>query len=140
MLGDGVMAVGALLLPVNAAQRLELLAGDCLQADETPVGVPSPDAPKGQSHRAWQWQYSLPGGPGVFDFQMSRGRAGPAAFLQHYRGVVQTDAYSTYDSVMGPKMIHAGCWAHARRKFHEAHQLDPADALAREVLERIGRL
>ena len=37
-------------------------------------------------------------------------------------------------------MIHAGCWAHARRKFHEAHQLDPADALTREVLERIARL
>ena len=140
VLGDGVMAVGALLLPVNAAQRLELLAGDYLQADETPVGVPSPDAPKGQHHRAWQWQYSVPGGPVVFDFQMSRSRAGPAAFLQHYRGVVQTDAYSAYDSVMGPGMIHAGCWAHARRKFHEAHQLDPADAAAREVLERIGRL
>ncbi len=134
------MAVGALLLPINAAQRLELLAGDYLQADETPVGVQSPDAPKGQNHRAWQWQYSVPGGPVVFDFQMSRSRAGPAAFLQNYRGVVQTDAYGAYDSVMGPGMIHAGCWAHARRKFHEAHQGDPADAPAREVLERIRRL
>ncbi len=47
VLGDGVMAVGALLVPVNAAQRLELLAGNYLQADETPVGVPSPDAPQG---------------------------------------------------------------------------------------------
>ena len=140
VLGEGVMAVGALLIPVNAAQRLELLAGDYLQADETPVGVQSPDAPKGQHHRAWQWQYSVPGGPVVFDFQMSRSRAGPAAFLQSYRGVVQTDAYAAYDSVMGPDMIHAGCWAHARHKFHEAHQVDPADALAREVLERISRL
>ena len=60
--------------------------------------------------------------------------------MQNYRGVVQTDAYSAYDSVIGPQMIHAGCWAHARRKFHEAHQLDPADAAAREVIERIGRL
>lgn len=140
LLGDGVMAVGALLIPVNAAQRLELLARDYLQADETPVGVQSPDAPKGQNHRAWQWQYSVPGGPVVFDFQMSRSRAGPAAFLQNYRGVVQTDAYGAYDSVIRPGMIHAGCWAHARRKFHEAHQVDPADALAREVLERISRL
>ena len=140
VLCDAIMAVGALLVPVNAAQRLELLAGDYLQADETPVGVQSPDAPKGQNHRAWQWQYSVPDGPVVFDFQMSRSRAGPAAFLQNYRGVVQTDAYSAYDSVIGPKMIHAGCWAHVRRKFHEAHQLDPADAAAREVIERIGRL
>lgn len=140
VLCDGVMAVGALLIPVNAAQRLELLAGDYLQADETPVGVQSPDAAKGQNHRAWQWQYSVPGGPVVFDFQMSRSRAGPAAFLQNYRGVVQTDACGAYDSVIGPQMIHAGCWAHVRRKFHEAHQLDPADEAAREVIERIGRL
>ena len=51
-LGDAVMAAGALLLPVNAAQRQELLARDYLQADETPVGVQSDDAPAGQNHRA----------------------------------------------------------------------------------------
>jgi transposase len=27
-----------------------------------------------------------------------------------------------------------------RRKFHDAHQLDPANAAARDILERIGRL
>jgi hypothetical protein len=37
-------------------------------------------------------------------------------------------------------MIHAGCWAHVRRKFHDAHQLDPANVAARDVLERLGRL
>ena len=79
-------------------------------ADETPVGVQSPDAPKGQNHRGWQWQYNTPGGPVVFDFQMSRSRAGPAAFLRDYRGVLQTDAYSAYDGVIGPGIIHAGCW------------------------------
>jgi len=140
VLCDAVMAVGALLVPVNQAMRLELLACDYLQADEPPVGVQSPDAPPGQNHRAWQWQYSTPGGPVVFDFQMNRSRAGPQAFLREYRGVLQTDAYSAYDGVIGPGMIHAGCWAHARRKIHEAHQLDPADPAAREVLERIGRL
>ena len=140
VLGDAVMAVGALLVPVNQAQRRELLGYDYLPADETPVGVPSPAAPPGQNHRAWQWQYSTPGGPVVFDFQMSRGRAGPADFLRDYRGVLQTDGYGAYEGVIGPGMIHAGCWAHARRKFHEAHQLDPAAADAREVLASIGRL
>jgi transposase len=137
---DAIMAVGALLVPVNAAQREELLARDYLQADETPVGVQSAAAPKGQNHRAWQWQYSAPGGPVVFDFQMSRGRAGPQAFLQDFRGVLQTDAYAAYDSLISEAMIHAGCWSHVRRKFYDAHQLDPADAFARDVLERIGRL
>jgi len=27
-----------------------------------------------------------------------------------------------------------------RRKFHDAHQLDPANAGARDILKRIGRL
>ena len=61
-LGDAVMAAGALLVSVNAAQRQELLARDYLQADETPVGVQSDQAPAGQNHRAWQWQYSPPAG------------------------------------------------------------------------------
>ena len=139
-LGDAVMAAGALLLPVNAAQRQELLARDYLQADETPVGVQSDEAPAGQNHRAWQWQYSAPGGPVVFDFQMSRGREGPKSFLKDYCGILQTDAYAAYDSVITEAMIHAGCWSHVRRKFYDAHQLDPANAAARDILERIGRV
>lgn len=71
---------------------------------------------------------------------MSRGRAGPEAFLQKYRGVLQTDAYGAYDSVIGEGLIHAGCWSHVRRKFYDAHQLDPADPDARDVLARLGRL
>lgn len=136
---DGVMAAGALLLPINRAQRHELLSRGYLQADETPVGVQSGE-PQGRNHRAWQWQYSAPGGPVVFDFQMSRGRDGPKAFLEDYHGVLQTDAYAAYDSVAGEGIVHAGCWTHTRRKFHDALKLDPHDADARDVLERIGRL
>ena len=47
VLGDAIMAVGALLLPVNAAQRLELLARDYLQVDETPGGRAKPQRPQG---------------------------------------------------------------------------------------------
>jgi transposase len=37
---DGwIMQVGELLIPVSAAMRLELLSGDYIQADETPVPV-----------------------------------------------------------------------------------------------------
>lgn len=136
---DGVMAIGGLLQPVNAAQRLELLKRDYIQADETPVGVQSPEV-KGRNHQAWQWQYSAPGGPVVFDFQMSRGRDGPRTFLQGFQGVLQTDAYGGYDSCVVEGIIHAGCWAHVRRKFRDALKLDPADKEAAEVLKRIGRL
>lgn len=136
---DGIMAIGQLLVPVNAAQRDELLGLGYIQADETPVGVQSPEV-TGRNHQAWQWQYSAPGGPVVFDFQMSRGREGPQKFLQGYQGVLQTDAYGGYDSCVVEGIIHAGCWAHVRRKFRDALKLDPADQDAADVLKRIGRL
>ena len=136
---DGVMAIGQLLLLVNAAQRDELLKLDYLQADETPVGVQSPEA-KGRNHQAWQWQYSAPGGPVVFDFQMSRGREGPKNFLKGFRGVLQTDAYGGYHSSVVAGIIHAACWAHVRRKFHDALKLDPSSVEAADVLKRIGRI
>ena len=136
---DGVMAIGQWLMLVNTAQRDELLKRDYLQADETPVGVQSPEV-QGRNHRAWQWQYSAPGGPVVFDFQMSRGREGPENFLKGYRGVLQTDAYGGYNSTVVEGILHAACWAHVRRKFHDALKLDPADQDAADVLQRIGRI
>ncbi len=39
---DWVMHVGELLRPITASMRLELLAGDYIQADETPLMVPVP--------------------------------------------------------------------------------------------------
>ncbi len=137
---DAVMTSGELLLPVQAAMRLELLALNYLQADETPVGVQTHGEKKGSNHRAWAWQYSAPRASVVFDFKMSRSRAGPAEFLAGYDGILQTDAYAGYDSGVGKDIIHAGCWSHTRRKFFDALQLDPADARAKEMLERIGRL
>jgi hypothetical protein len=55
--------------------------------------VQSEQAPPGQNHRAWQWQYSAPGGAVVFDFQMSRRREELKTFLKEFKGILQTDAY-----------------------------------------------
>jgi hypothetical protein len=54
------------------------------------------------------------------------GREGPREFLGQFEGILQTDGYVAYDQVGGPKMVHAACWAHARRKFYEAAKLNPA--------------
>ena len=36
-------------------------------------------------------------------------------------GILMTDAYAGYDAVVRANQLsHAGCWAHARRKFNEA--------------------
>ena len=79
------MRVGELLRPVSRVMAQELLAGDYLQADETPVGVQMHDG-RGQNHQGYLWQYSRPGGIVVFDFQLSRAREGPKQFLANFNG------------------------------------------------------
>lgn len=134
-----ISSIGECLIPVNEAQRTELVGGDYLQGDETPIGVQS-EKTKGRNHAGYFWQYSRPGGPVVFDFQMNRSRAGPKAFLRDFRGILQTDAYVAYDQIGGEGMIYAACLAHARRKFVEALKLYPDDPRAAALLQQFGAL
>jgi transposase len=134
-----VMAVGELLMPIVGAMRRELLSGGYIQADETPVDVQS-ERTRGKNHQAYLWQYSRPGGVVVFDFQLHRGREGPRQFLGEFAGILQTDGYSGYEKVGGKDMVHAGCWAHARRYVFQAVQLNKKDLLALGIVAEIDRL
>lgn len=137
---DGwVMRVGELLQPVVRAMRQQLLTTGYLQADETIVPVQMHDK-RGADHQAYLWQYGSPGGQTVFDFQLGRGRDGPVKFLGQWEGILQTDGYSAYDRVGGPKLVHVGCWAHARRKFVEAVKVNPNDVEAVKMVTRMDAL
>jgi transposase len=137
---DGwVMRVGELLRPISRAMALELLAGKYIQADETPVGVQS-ERTRGRNHQAYLWQYSRPGAAVVFDFRMGREREGPKRFLGNFEGILQTDGYAAYNHVGGPKMVHAACWAHARRKFFQAVELNPKDQSTIGIVAQIDKL
>lgn len=138
-LNTAVLAAGELLLPVAAVLKRDLLAGGYIQADETPIGVQSPQT-KGRNHQGYEFQYSRPGGPVVFDFCMSRAREGPAEFLAGYGGILQCDGYQGYEKIGAPGMIRAGCLAHVRRKFNDALKLDPQDRAAAAVLLLMGKL
>ena len=76
----------------------------------------------------------------MFDFRTGRGREGPKSFLGDYEGILQTDGYAAYDSTGGPKMVHAACWAHARRKLFDAVKLNPDDRVATRLVARIDEL
>jgi len=137
---DGwVMHVGELLIPIVESMRRELLGSSYIQADETTVDVQMHDR-RGQNHQAYLWQYGRPGAGVVFDFRLGRGRAGPKQFLGAFEGILQTDGYGAYDHVGGPKMVHAACWAHARRKFFEAAKLNPTDAVATRMVGLMDEL
>jgi transposase len=137
---DGwVLRVGELLEPLAGAMRLDLLRSSYLQADETIVPVQMHDK-RGADHQAYLWQYGKPGGEIVFDFQLGRGREGPRKFLGAWEGILQTDGYQAYDGVGGPKLVHVGCWAHARRKFVDAVKVNPDDAAAVPMVMRMDAL
>jgi transposase len=118
-----------LLLPLH--DKLVELVFDCayLQADESTIQSLE-DAPKGKSHRSYQWVYrNVAKGLIVFDYQ--RGRSGECLHpsVKTHTGYLQTDGYDVYDALGGlPNLILMNCMAHARRKFFEAKQNDPQRA------------
>ena len=137
---DGwVMRAGEMLDPVIGAMRQDLLKASYLQADETTVLVQMRDK-RGADHQAYLWQYGKPGGETVFEFCLGRGREGPEKFLGKWEGILQTDGYQAYDGIGGPKLVHVGCWAHARRKFVDAVKLNPKDGEAIKMVTRMDAL
>ena len=138
-LGDAVMRVGELLIPMVGVMKRNLLAGSYIQADETPVGVQTHDQ-RGSNHQAYFWQYGSPGKGVVFDFRMGRDRDGPKQFLGAFEGLLQTDGYQAYVRVGGPNMTHACCLAHARRKFVDAVKLNQEDISSARIVARMDEL
>jgi transposase len=121
-LGGWVEVAADWLSPIYREMKAGLLAGSYLQADETPVRYLDPDV-KGKSQQGWLWTYSQPQGDVVFNWNISRSREGPREFLTGFKGQLQTDGYGVYESLArerGGELILIGCWAHARRGFHEA--------------------
>jgi len=136
-INDSVLRVGELLIPIVGVMARDLLAGIYIQADETHVGVQTPDK-KGENHKAYFWQYSAPDKGVVFDFEMTRSKEVPKAFFKDYGGILHTDGYAAYEKDIGTKdLIHACCLAHSRRKFIEAIKVQTKAKATDPKLERV---
>jgi transposase len=117
--------------PLVELMREQLLLSFAINADETPVRVL--DRTLNTTRKGYFWVYIGDDGHPytVFDYRDSRARDGPAEVLEDFRGYLQTDAYSSYESVVlksAGRIIPAGCWAHARREFHDARFNQPREA------------
>jgi transposase len=137
-----ILKAGELFQPLARAIGAELKEGEVIQADETRVCVLQQEG-KGRNDTAWFWQYSAPAGLVYFDYQDSRSRAGPRAFLAGYRRILQSDGYEVYVNLLTDIGEHAGCWAHVRRKFDSARKAAPKEVPCRdsqEILDLIAFL
>src|SRR5215831_5711252 len=72
-LGDWVTQGATWLQPLVREMKKELLAGDYVQVDETPVKVQDPDV-KGKCATGWLWVLSKPQGDVIFEFHPGRGK------------------------------------------------------------------
>lgn len=115
-----VAQAAELASPLVCWMRRDLLRSRIVQTDDTPVTVL--DA-QGGSHKGRLWVYLGDRGHPhvVYDYTPTREGEGPSRFLGEFRGYLQADAYSGYDALYASEaVLEVGCWAHARRYFHEA--------------------
>jgi len=118
------------LRPIYQQIRTGVMAGGYMQVDETPIRYLAPGY--GRTRQGYLWTSSKPGGDVVFDWQTSRA----AACLDNiipvdFSGTLQCDAYQAYRAFAksrGGQITLAGCWAHVRRKFHDALEQSPRQA------------
>jgi len=129
------------LRPLYDRMVREVLAGKVIHTDDTPVDVLEPKGRGTKTGRFWVYLGDASHPQTVLDYTPSRSRDGPVSFLaewgKYQTRYLQADAFGGYDGIYagdaGGDVIEVACWAHARRKFHEARQADhrhSAQALA----------
>lgn len=121
-LGDWVQKSALALSPLIAPMKQRLLVGNLIQTDDTGLRVLHEIEGSKTGHL---WAYGHPEGEVIFEFDMSRGRTGPEAFLAGFKGFLQADAYAAYDRIVATEGVYeVGCWAHARRKIYDVKDTD----------------
>jgi transposase len=128
-MGGWMAQCADLLQPLYGSLKEVLFQSKVIGTDDTSVKVLDIKLPFARTGRIWPY-YGDPEHPVIlYDYTATRARAGPEKFLQGYRGYLQADAYGGYDAFFKDPtrgLIEVGCWAHARRYFHKALELDQA--------------
>jgi transposase len=130
-------AAAALLRPLSDAMLADVLLSRVVQTDETRLPVLEKGNDKTKSGRLWAFVGDRDHPHTNYLYTATKARAGPAEVLKNYKGFLQADAANVFDGFYRPgDIIEVGCWAHARRHFHDART--SAAAPAAEALGRIG--
>jgi transposase len=139
--GGWVAAAADLLKPLVERMAELVRQSRVIQTADTPVPVLDPGSRRTKTGHLWVYLGDTDRPYAVFDFTPTYSGDGPRAWLGDYAGYVQADALRQYDPLFDrppPRPTEVGCWAHARRKFHDARTTDPARA--HEAIARIRRL
>lgn len=103
------------------------LERDILHADETSVQVLREPGRKA-STKSFMWLYRTGSEkPAIvlYDYQPTRSGDHAKDFLEGFKGYLQVDGYVGYEKLPSDEVTLVSCWAHARRYFYEAIQVQP---------------
>ena len=124
-MSDWMLKSASLFEPLIERLKQELLKQSVIHADETTVNVVNSDKVK-----SYMWLYCTgtdspnPNNdiPNIvlYDYQNSRAGSCVVDYLDGHSGYLQVDGYKAYSQTQASLV---GCWAHARRKFIEAKQV-----------------
>jgi transposase len=132
-----MLKVSEICMPLVKLLRQDIILSSYAQADETTLQVLK-EAGKSNQTKSYLWVYrggELHRPSIVFEYQPTRGGYHAQAFLEGFKGYLQTDAYSGYYwADKDGKIISIGCMAHGRRPFAEMAKLSKNPGLAAEAL------
>ena len=138
-----IIKIGSRLSPLLTLMDKKIREGPLLQMDETPVQVHN-EPKRDNSGLSYMWVV-LGGPPDTpfvrYMYYPTRSGTVALSYLAGYKGYLQTDGYSAYNRVGEQDgIVHVGCLAHARRKFHEATKVSGGSPAAQEFLTLIRNI
>ncbi len=125
-MGGWLPAVAELVQPLYQAAKKVLFESKVIGTDDTGVKVLDRKLPFARTGRIWPYLGDAHHPVVLYDYTPTRGRAGPAKFLEGYQGYLQADAYVVYDAFFkrARGLTEVGCMMHARRYFYKALESD----------------
>jgi transposase len=138
-MGGWMAQCAKLLDPLYREMKKELFGSKVIGTDDTSVKVLDRKLPFARIGRIWPYVGDAHHPVIVYDYTPTRSRAGPAKFLEGYKGYLQADAYSVYDAFFKGErgMIEVGCWMHARRYVYKALESDQRMGPALHLIARV---
>ena len=124
-----------------ARLKEEMLKEKVLHCDETYVKVlKEKDVSDNSKQYMWVYRTSKHSGRQIVIYDYNKSRSGDVAkkFLGDFDGYLHTDGYAGYNKLT--KVTHCNCWAHLRRKFHEAIVVDSENSIARTAKDYCDKL
>ena len=120
-MANWIISASNLVKPIYECMHKSLIKSKILHADETTLEVLEEPSRKPQA-KSYMWVYTTGKSEDnniiLYDYQVGRSGTYAEKFLEGFKGYIHCDGWSGYDKVEDAKRV--GCWAHARRYFKEA--------------------